>query len=146
MPSSVKHVFTLSQNQHSHNARHSTAYKLMVQKMHLGCMSKHHPNGCSNKKPFTAWHVYAQLIAHILGGFLIQIQTIPTRGLLWLILFFSPMYLWHCIFFQRVGYSYGDCTKVATSDLLINQYLWPVCQNSNWLHFTFSCRMTQIKL
>ena len=32
LPSSLKHIFTLSQNQHGHNTRHSTAYKLMVQK------------------------------------------------------------------------------------------------------------------
>jgi len=86
LPASLKHIFTLSQNQHGHNTRHSTAYKLMVQKnTHLGCVSKHHPNGSSNIEPFITWYLHVHLITHILCEFLIHIQTIHPGGLWWLI-------------------------------------------------------------
>ena len=40
LPSSLKHIFTSSQNQHGHKTRHSTAYKLMVQKTRTLCASQ----------------------------------------------------------------------------------------------------------
>ena len=79
LPSSLKHIFTLSQNEHGHNTRYSTACKLMVQKTRT--MSACH--SIIQMDPQT-WILLQNdidmFIIHILCEFLIQIQTIHIEG------------------------------------------------------------------
>ena len=64
------------------NTGHSDSIQINgANNTYLGCVPKHHLNVSSNMEPFDAGHLYAQLIAHIFCGFIIQIQTIHTGGL-----------------------------------------------------------------
>ena len=119
LPSSLKHIFTISQNQHGRSTIESTAYKLMVQKTRTfaACQSIIQIGPQTwNLLPHDIYMHNSLLISHV-------IQMIHIGGLRWLIHFFGQ-----CIYGAAYSFNEWDRVMGTTPErqrqiYIINHYL-----------------------